>query len=57
MYPESEVKPVTGNTGSCYICARSFAGLQPEAAVRKDYGRPVRYFITFCWWCVQSHKL
>lgn len=38
----------TGNVNNCYLCTRSFQGLESNAIVRRDYER---YFITLCWWC------
>ena len=58
----------TGNTASCYLCARSFQGLPPEYAIRRDYiydltedrkkpSTRVRYFMTFCVWCAHQYNL
>ena len=66
QFPE-DAEP-TGNTTSCYVCARSFQQLPPEYIIRRDYeydaklskgDRPKmrRYFMTFCVWCAHSHKL
>lgn len=66
QFPDEEPE-ITGNTQSCYLCARSFQQLPKEYVIRRDYEYDAagkgerrqirRYFMTFCLWCAHSHKL
>lgn len=66
--PTTNPEPPTGNTVSCYLCARSFQGLPSEYVIRRDYeynlepntkkrSVMVRYFVSFCVWCAHQHRL
>lgn len=69
-YEEPVAPPLTGNLTSCYICGKSFQGMNPDAVIRRDYSYEVKvpsahpcgysvithqFFVACCWWCDHQH--